>query len=84
MMIDTLVGLGLGVREGREEGGGGVKSRKNILQENFLKKSASPSNLKKIFTSIQDGVINYTLSKKIALEKKYFQLNVLKKSLHHL
>ena len=84
MMIDTLVGLGLGVGEGREEGGGGVKSRKNILQENFLKKSASPSNLKKIFTSIQDGVINYTLSKKIALEKKYFQLNVLKKSLHHL
>ena len=84
MMIDTLVGLGLGVREGWEGGGGGVKSRKNILQENFLKKSASPSNLKKIFTSIQDGVINYTLSKKIALEKKYFQLNVLKKSLHHL
>ena len=84
MMIDTLVGLGLGVREGREGGGRGSQKQTKYLTGNFLKKSASPSNLKKILTSIQDGVINYTLSKKIALEKKYFQLNVLKKSLHHL
>ena len=84
MMIDTLVGLGLGVREEWEGGGRGSQKQKKYLTGKFSKKICQSIEPKKIFTSIQDGVINYTLSKKIALEKKYFQLNVLKKSLHHL